>query len=65
MVKSTMKTEGSYIVSWSFSEKDTDVLLVGEKKPGESIEIINAFSGKEARDLLVKLSERKEKENNS
>lgn len=60
-----MKTTGSYIVSWAFSEKDTDVLLVGEKKPGERVEIINAFSGKEARDLLVKLSGRKENENNS
>lgn len=57
-----MKTTGSYIVSWDFSEKDTGVLLVGEKKPGKSVEIINAFSGKEAEDLLVKLSERKEKE---
>lgn len=57
-----MKTTGSYIVSWDFSEKDTGVLLVGEKKPGKPVEIINAFSGQEAKDLLVKLSERKEKE---
>lgn len=57
-----MKTTGSYIVSWDFSEKDTGVLLVGEKKPGKPVEIVNAFSGKEAKDLLVKLSERKEKE---
>lgn len=52
-----MKTTGSYIVSWDISHgKDDSILLVGKKEPGKPAEIVNAFSGKEAEDLLFKLS---------
>lgn len=55
-----MGSSGSVIVSWDFSNgPDADILLVGEKKPGKPVEIINAFQGKEARDLYAKLTIRK------
>lgn len=51
------KTSGSVIVSWDFSgDKDTGVLLVGEKTPGENARIINAFCGEEAFKLYKKLT---------
>lgn len=34
---------------------DTGVLVVGRKRPNQSVEIINAFQGKEAKDLYLKL----------
>ena len=44
-----MKAVDSVIVSVDFSNgKDKGVLLVGRKLPGHSVEVINAFSGKEA-----------------
>ena len=50
-------SNGSYIVSWDISHgKDESILLVGKKEPGKPAEIVNAFSGKEAEDLLFKLS---------
>ena len=33
------------LVSISFSDKDTGVLIVGRKRKNQSIEIINAFQG--------------------
>jgi hypothetical protein len=49
-------TNGAYIVSWDFSHgEDVDVLIVGEQKNGV-MNIINAFQGKEARDIYEKLS---------
>lgn len=53
---------GSVIVSWSFAgnERDTSVLLVGEKKPGKDIEIINAFHGEEALKIFEVLMKKKE-----
>lgn len=41
--------------------EDTCVLIVGRKRPNESVEIINAFQGKEAEDLYRKLTTIKEK----
>lgn len=56
-----MDTYGSVIVSWDFEHgKDTGVLIVGKKQPGKAVEIINAFQGKEAEDLYLKLTTRKE-----
>ena len=47
---------GSVIVSWDFSKgEDIGVLLVGKKKPGKDVEIINAFQGQEAVDIYNKL----------
>ena len=42
---------------------DNSVLIVGKKKPGDAIEIINAFQGKEAEELWWKLTVRKENKN--
>ena len=51
------------LVSANFSEKDgTGVLLVGKKRMNQSVEIINAFQGKEAIDLYKKLITKQEKE---
>ena len=50
------------IVSVDFSEEDVGVLIVGRKAKGKDIDIINAFSGKEARDIYDRLVTRKEKE---
>jgi hypothetical protein len=38
---------------------DNSVLIVGKKKPGDAVEIINAFQGKEADELWRKLTVRK------
>lgn len=40
---------------------DADVLIVGRKKEGEAIDIVNAFQGQEARDLYAKLITQKKK----
>ena len=48
-------TYGAYIVSWDFSHDDTAVLIVGKQTKG-TVEIINAFQGKEAIDIHKKLS---------
>ena len=56
-------SNGSYIVSWVISHgKSESILLVGKKEPGKLAEIVNAFSGKEAEDLLFKLSGNEKKE---
>lgn len=50
------KTTGSYIVSWDFSNgEDTGILLVGSQHKGK-VDVVNAFQGKEARDIYEKLS---------
>lgn len=47
-----MKTVGSLIVSWDFSRgEDVGVLLVGEKKIDQQVNIVNAFQGKEAHEI--------------
>lgn len=46
----------SVVVSVDFSNKnDTGVMLVGRKRMNQSMEIINAFQGDEARELYEKL----------
>ena len=51
----------SILVSVDFSNKnDTGVLLVGRKRMNQSVEIINAFQGDEARELYEKLVTKKE-----
>lgn len=53
-----MVTNDTLLVCLDFSKgKDSGVLIVGRKKPNQSVEIVNAFQGEEARkmyDLLVK-----------
>ena len=49
-------TTGAYIVSWDFSHgEDTDILIVGSQHKGV-VDIVNAFQGKEARDIYNKLT---------
>lgn len=45
-----------------FSGKDNAVLIVGKKNPNQSVDIINAFQGEEAKDLYKKLTEVKKKD---
>lgn len=46
----------SVVVSVDFSNKnDIGVMLVGRKRMNQSMEIINAFQGDEARELYEKL----------
>lgn len=56
----------SVVVSVDFSNKnDTGVMLVGRKRMNQSMEIINAFQGDEARELYEKLiTTKKEKVKN-
>ena len=55
-----MKETGSVIVSWDFSHgKDVGVLIVGEKRMNQSVDIINAYKGEEAYELYKKLTVRK------
>ena len=57
-----MRTTSSIIVSYDASENgDEMILLVGKKNPNETIKIINAFQGEEAKNLWKKLTERNEK----
>lgn len=53
------------LVSISFSDKDTGVLVVGRKRKNQSIDIINAFKGEEALELYKKLITQKEKNHES
>lgn len=50
-------TSGAFIVSWDYSHgKDKMVLIVGQKRMNGSVEIVNAFQGKDAEELYEKLS---------
>lgn len=53
------------LVSISFSDKDTGVLVVGRKRKNQSIDIINAFQGEEALDFYKKLVTKKEQNHES
>ena len=53
------------LVSISFSDQDTGVLVVGRKRKNQSIDIINALQGEEALDLYKKLVTKKEKNHES
>ena len=51
------------IMGVDFSNKnDTGVMVVGRKRMNQSVEIINAFQGDEARELYEKLVTKKKKE---
>lgn len=53
------------LVSISFSDKDTGVLIVGRKRKSQSIEIVNAFQGDEALEIYKKLVTKKEQNHES
>ena len=49
-------THGAYIVAWDFTNgEDNGILLVG-KKENNKVEIVNAFTGKDADDIYNKLT---------
>lgn len=51
-----MKINESLLVGVDFTNgEDVGVLIVGRKSPNQSIDIINAFQGKEAEELYNKL----------
>lgn len=37
-----------------------DILIVGKKRPNETMEVINAFQGEEAEELYRRLTEKKD-----
>lgn len=52
------ETNGAFVVSWDFSrEEDKDLVIVGERKNGV-MEVVNAFQGKDARDIYERLSKK-------
>lgn len=52
-----MGMTSSVIVSWDFSNGiDNGVLIVGKQEPGKAVQIINAFQGEEAEELMKKLT---------
>lgn len=54
-----MRVTDSILVSVDFDMKggpDTAVLIVGKKKKGEAVDIVNAFQGEEAMELYKKLT---------
>ena len=56
-----MKTNESLLVGVDFTnDEDSSVLIVGRKRPNQSVDIINAFQGKEAEELYKKLVGKKE-----
>lgn len=58
-----MNISDTILVSIDFHNQDTGVLIVGRKRPNQSVEIINAFQGEEALKLYEKLVTKKEKKN--
>lgn len=51
------------LVSVDFSNKnDTGVVVVGRKRMNQSVEIINAFQGEEAKELYKRLTTKKDGE---
>lgn len=48
--------QDTILVSVDFTNgKDSSVMVVGRKRPNQTVEIINALQGKEAEDLYSKL----------
>jgi hypothetical protein len=59
-----MKLSGSFIVSFDFSSDKEGAVIVGRQKKGKGIEIVNAFHGQDARELLDKLTTKEKKDEN-
>lgn len=50
-------TTDSLIIGFDFSKgEDVGVLIVGRKRINQTVEIINAFSGKEAKEIYERLT---------
>ena len=55
-----MTTQDTLLISIDFSNgEDTDILVIGRKMPNDSVKIVNAFQGEEARKLYETLIEKK------
>lgn len=50
------------LVSIDIREGESALMLVGRKRKGEMLEVINTFQGEEAKDIYNKLITKKEKE---
>lgn len=50
------------LISIDIREGGNTLMLVGRKRKGEMLEIINTVQGKEAKDIYNKLTTKKEKE---
>lgn len=51
-----MKINESLLIGVDFTNgEDVGILIVGRKRPNQSVDIINAFQGKEAYELYNKL----------
>jgi hypothetical protein len=51
------------IIGFDFSQgKDVGVLIVGRKRLNQTVEIVNAFQGKEAEDIYKRLTTVKNKD---
>ena len=51
-----MEINESLLVGVDFTnDEDTCILIVGRKRPDHSVDIVNAFQGKEAEELYKKL----------
>lgn len=53
------KFTDSILVGYDQSKNDNTVLIVGRKRPNQSVDIINAFQGDEAKDLYERLITKK------
>lgn len=55
-----MKINENLLIGVDFTNgEDVGVLIVGRKRPNQSVDIINAFQGKEAYELYNKLIDKK------
>ena len=55
-----MKETDSVIVAYDCAHGvDKAILVVGKKNPRQDVDIVNAFSGKEAEELWLKLTSKK------
>lgn len=55
--KAAVKMTDSVIVGYDYNEPtDNAVLIVGRKLPDNVVDIVNAFSGDEAKELWAKLT---------
>lgn len=54
---------GNFIIGYDFSKGlDKEILIVGKQTArNKPVEIVNAFQGKEAREIYEKLTSKKEK----
>ena len=57
----TVKNFDTVLVGFDHSHGDPAVLIVGRKAPGDKVQIINQFQGKEAEELYQKLAGEEDK----